>query len=119
MIHQKDLGNPYAPAYRQNVAVDDAYVPCDAPGRGVEVYVPAWGFLEQARAVAILDRWARNGSQYKCWTALDGRGCCELIPDMPRAGARYHYGETTDVARAAASKALLAEDPTLGEGLYP
>ena len=114
MIRTKDIGNAFAPAYRQNVAVDDAYVPCDAPGRGVETYVPAWGFLEQARSLAILDRWALK---HRCvvpspfplstgtWMLLSRLG------DFPGADAA--------TCRKLAADAATAADPTLSEGLYP
>lgn len=114
VIHTKDIGNPFAPAYRVNVSVDDAYVPCDAPGRGVEVYVPAWGFLEQARSLAILDRWAVKARRSSPSPYPLSSGVWHLACSLGDFSA-----ESADKCRKLAADAALAADPTLGEGLYP
>ena len=114
MIHTKDLGNAFAPAYRVNVSVDDAYVPCDAPGRDVETYVPAWGFLEQARSLAILERWAVKARR-------------SIPTPFPLSGGTWHLscqlgdwpGKTAAECWKLAADAAAAADPTLLEGLYP
>lgn len=113
MIRVKDMGNPFAPAYRVTVAVGDDYVPCDGLGRSTETYVPAWGFLEQARSLAILDRWAVKArrSTPTPFPASSGTWFLSFrLGDFS--------GDTADKCRKLAADAALAQDPSLGEGLY-
>jgi len=113
MIRIKDMGNPFAPAYRVQITVGDDYVPCDGFGRGTETYVPAWGFLEQARSLAILDRWAVKARR-------------STPSPFPTAGGRWFLAcglgdfaaDSADKCRKLAADAALAADASLGEGLY-
>lgn len=114
MIRTKDIGNPFSPAYRVSITVGDDDVPCGGLGRGTNEYVPAWGFLEQARSLAILDRWAVKARR-------------SSPSPFPTAGGRWFLAcslgdfaaDSANACRKLAADAAAKADPTLLEGLYP
>lgn len=131
MIRTKDIGNPFAPAYRATIWVGDDDVPIGGfvDGTRSQAYVPAWGFLEQARDRAICERWALADSR-RAVQLYSGRDHMLVVPVEPKPDEKvvvqlcdnnsdeaFYGGDAAAAYKKAAAK-LLAEDPTLGEGLY-
>ncbi len=98
--------------YVLQLAISDSRLPADTDVSGI---VHVFKHARALWAVRVLDRWAERdkgkpGAEYpQPYEAENGwffllRG-------------RRLWGATLDVARIAAAEALVAEDPTLGEGL--
>jgi hypothetical protein len=71
-------------------------------------------------AVRVLDRWAERSrfKRYTCSRADTAPYLCQrfwMVGDEKRVA--QHFAPTPDAARIAAAEALVAEDPSLGDGL--
>lgn len=69
-------------------------------------------------AVRVLDRWSKyDGPQRGQWYVCQLGVCALHKQPQDIHPPRFFEGPTPDAARIAAAEALVAEDPTLGEGL--
>ncbi len=94
--------------------------PCRTPEEGERAATRLEADARALWAVRVLDRWAK-GSKALEWRVTDcsEQVCCTLQRTVNggQVADTDYYGPTPDAARIAAAEALVAEDPTLGEGL--
>ncbi len=112
---------PHAHA-RMVWALNEAERVCEneSMGDGPETYAAIRAALRALWAVRVLDRWALSSkrrnvpapSRYKgAPSSVTAEWFCAPTPGT------CGFGPTPDAARIAAAEALVADDPTLGEGL--